>query len=351
MINRLSRYLSSLFFIRFLMTAFAMIALMSVLDALSNADLLPKNAGMSGNLRYMVLRMPVLFDRILPFALLLSVMLTYLSLIRRNELVPVWGAGLSVFGQFLALAPAAALAGLISAAIIDQAVPPAQNTLEKWLGPEILRPDDNSPKTLWLAEKNMIIEITGANRDVLHGLTFFERDDDNRITSVTRATSAVKSNGGWVLLGTSQIRYDGKPPEPPKNWNSSFGPNTLRHLLAEPRQLSALTLAKLAKLRRSGNRPSSAYLVWLYNRTALPVVAIGFLLLAMSLMQRFGRNDRAELTLVIGMIIGFIYMVTDGISKSLAESGVMLAFIATSVPVLGLFAVGVALAFYRTIRT
>ena len=48
MTSRLSRYLSVLFLQRLLVTVLALVALMGVLDALSNADKLPDGAGFEG---------------------------------------------------------------------------------------------------------------------------------------------------------------------------------------------------------------------------------------------------------------------------------------------------------------
>lgn len=349
--NHLSRYISRLFLARLLVVTLAMVVLLGVLDALSNADLLPDNATMGDSLRYMLLRMPVLFDRVINFSLLLGIMLTYLALIRRNELVPIWGAGRSVVQQIRALIPVVLIAGALASIIADQTIPPAQKRLENWLGPAIVRQDSQEPERLWLSEANRLVEITEVGDQVLTGLTLFERGDAGRIKSVSHAdTARLEPGGGWVLSGVSQTRYDGQPPNPPTLWTTRIGAATLQHLMAEPRNLSVASLLDIAHLERIGNRPSSAYRVWIYNRFLLPVVAVGFLILSLPLMQKFGRNDHAEVMLVVGMIIGFIYLITDGVFKSLAESGAMTAFTASAVPVLGLYALGLGLVLLKTLR-
>jgi len=145
MTRRLPRYLSVLFLQRLFITIFGMVTLLGVLDALGNADRLPDGAGFVGQIKYMGLRMPILFERTFVFAILLAVLLTYASLYRRNELVIISASGLSVFGQIRALAPAVVAVGIVSAILIDQVNPIANKALEHWLGTSALVATSQTP--------------------------------------------------------------------------------------------------------------------------------------------------------------------------------------------------------------
>lgn len=345
--NLLDRYLAGMFLRRFVITLVGMVALLGVLDALSNADLLPLGGGLGDQFRYMVLRLPVLMDRILIFALLMALLLTYVSLIRSNELVAIAGAGISVFGQVRALIPAVVIATIISAAVIDQMNPMATQALENWLGPEAVHGDRKGPQQLWLADGDLLIEVGGLRDGVLTDVTLFERDEEGRVNAISHAASASHVPGGWALSGVAQIRYDNQPVAPPELWQTAQTPKTLRLLLAEPRDLSLFNLYRLSRMRGSGSLPSDAYLVWFLTRVSLPFVAIGFLLLTVPIMQHFGRNDSGEASLAIGVAAGFVFMVMDGVLKTLSENGSLSAIIAVSVPVVLLLLVGLALALRR----
>ncbi|MDZ4135012.1 MAG: LptF/LptG family permease, partial [Paracoccaceae bacterium] len=291
MMTQLNRYLAGIFLQRLLITGFAMVTLLGVLDALGNAELLPEGAGMLGHLRYMGLRMPILFDRILMFAFLLALLLTYVTLIRRNELVAIAGAGISVFGQVRALIPAVVLASVLSAVLIDQVNPIAKQALEDWLGANVLREDDKMPQTLWLADDRFLVEVSGMEGEVLTGVTLFERGEGGRIAAVSQASGARFGPEGWSLSGVTQMRFDGQQIAAPQVWTSVQTPKTLRLLMSEPRDLALVDLLRLSRMTHSGSQPSSAYRVWFLNRLSLPFVAIGFLMLAVPMMQRFGRRD------------------------------------------------------------
>lgn len=347
--SHLNRYLAVMFLQRFVLTVFGLVALLGVLDALSNADLLPENAGLSDQFRYMALRMPILFDRIMIFALLMALLLTYMSLIRRNELVVIVGAGISVFGQVRALIPAVLIATIASALLVDQITPMTTRALEDWLGPEAVHDNGQAPKSLWLADGRLLIEIGGLNTDrSLSDVTLFERGENGKVSAISRAGSAMAVSGGWALSDVRQIRYDGNTVAPPAIWQSEQTPHTLRLLMSEPRNLARADLYRLSQMTGSGSLPSDAYFVWFLNRLSLPFIAIGFLMMTVPIMQHLGRRDGGEFSLAIGIAAGFVFMVTDGVFKTLSENGSLSAIIAVVVPVGTLMLIGLWLSYHRT---
>lgn len=349
MIPRLNRYLAVIFLQRLLVTTFAMVVMLGVLDALGNADLLPESAGLGGHLRYMMLRMPILFDRVFLFALLLALLTSYVTLIRRGELVVMAATGLSVAGQIRAMLPAVLLASLLAAVLIDQVNPAARRALEDWLGPEALRGESQDPDELWLADEAWLVEVAGIEGDRLTGLTLFQRGENGRIAAVIEAAAARPLIDGWALEGTRQLRFDGRDDPAPAVWFTEQTPHTVRLLMAPPRDIAMTDLWRLSQLTRSGSRPSAAYRVWFLARLLLPLVAIGFLVFAVPLMQHFGRRDSGDLALAGGMLTGFAYMIADGVVKTLAESGTIGALPAVLVPAGCLALVGLWLARRRAV--
>jgi len=345
--RHLYRYLAVMFLQRFIVTVFGLVALLGVLDALSNADLLPEGGGLVDQFRYMGLKMPLLFDRIMVFALLMSLLLTYVSLIRRNELVAIVGAGVSVVGQVRALIPAVMIATITSAVLIDQINPMATRALENWLGPEAVHDNRQAPQNLWLADGQLLVKIGDLRGSTLYDLTLFERGEQGKIRAISQAGSATAISDGWALHAVRQIRYDGAEIDLPDVWHSKQTPHTLRLLLSEPRNLALFDLYKLSRMTGSGSLPSAAYLVWFLNRLSLPFVALGFLMMTVPIMQHFGRRDSGELSLALGIGAGFVYMVVDGVFKTLSENGSISAVIAVVVPVGLLLLLGLWLSLSR----
>lgn len=335
--SRVERYLARLFVMRWITLLVATLILLSVLDSLGNADVLPEHATLTDSLRLMLLRLPVLFDRMVLFTLLLAVLLTYSSLVRHSELVVLAGAGLSPLQQFRAMAPAILLAGLVSVVVIDVTVPPSARRVSDWLGTEAFADSGQTQgETLWIAEPEVFIEIGEVVEDRLTGVTFFERGENPGVVAMTTAQSAVFVDGAWRLSGVEQIRFDGAEPEARTVWETDQTPETLAKLGSDPRSLSLADLARLATLRGTGSRPSGAYAVWALDRISIPLVALGLLLIAVALMQRFGRGSGGEIGVALGMLMGFCFFILDGVLKALAASGGVAVWLAIGVPILAI---------------
>lgn len=335
--KRLDRYLARLFLARWLTLLVATLTLMSVLDSLGNSDVLPAGSALADTLRLMVLRLPVLFDRMALFTLLLAVLLTFASLVRHSELVILTGGGLSPLRQVRAMLPVILATGLVSILVIDTTLPRSTQRLADWLGTDAYaEPGTGGDGSLWIAEPEAFVEIKRVDGARLEGITFFERAPEIGIAAMTTAGSARFDNGDWVLDGVSQTRFDAAEPAPRTHWKTDQTPETLEKLRGDPRNLSLTDLGRLYTLRGTGSRPSAAYAVWALDRLLLPVVALVLLVLSAGLMQRFGRGGSGEIGVALGMGIGFCFFILDGVLKTLAASGGVSVWLAVGAPVLAL---------------
>ncbi len=323
-----------------------MLVLVSLLDALGNADLLPEEADFADRLRFMVLRLPMIFDRIFLFALMLGVLLTYLQLIRRDELVAIVASGMSALGQVRTLAPAVILAAIFSAGLIDQTLPRTSRALEEWLGPAVLE-TTGVPDHVWLNDSGTLVEIGTVRGRRLADIVFYQRGSEGLVHSVIRAEAAVYEDGNWNLVGARSVDLGLSEAIVPDIWETPQTPETLHRLAAPPRNLSLGDLGALARMRGSGSQPSSAYEVWALHRLTLPFAAFAFSLVAVALMQRLGRRDTGDSAMIFGLGTGFVFLIIDGIFKTLAEAGSVSAGFAAGIPIAGLLLLGAHLILAR----
>jgi len=342
--SRLGLYLSRLFLLRLLAVAFGVITLVSLLDSLGNSELLPENATLADRFRFVFLRLPIIFDSTFAIIVFLSVIATYLSFIRRNEIVALFAMGMSVFGQIRALAPCLLLVGAAGALIVSLTSPPAARSLTEWLGPQALMPQTGEDQALWISETDTLVRIGDMSENRLEDLTFFARSDDGQVVRVSRADSAVYENDQWRLGNPDLLHAEDASAAPPETWNTRQTPESLFKLQTYPRFLSIGDLVQLYSLRGSGSRPSSAYLVWIIDRLSMPFLAVGLLVLAMPIMQRAGRRDTGEISAVIALGLGFAYLIGDGIFTTLTESGVLNGWFGALGPLVILYFIGLWLA-------
>ncbi|MEM1087626.1 MAG: LptF/LptG family permease [Pseudomonadota bacterium] len=337
-------YFAKLFLMRWLVTTFALLSLLSVVDSIGAADILPDDSTSIDALTYSLLRLPSLYNRIFMFALFVSLLLTFLSLIRRQELVGFVSMSVSPLMQFRALAPTVLLVSVFSLLIIDQTLPRTVSALESWLGADAFMEEDaGKPRSLWIADSNSFAEIGAVRGSELSDMIVYQRDGAGKISTITFADSARFTGQGWVLSNPNSISLDYSDIEPLGVWQTDQTPVTLQKLSTSPRNLSLIDQYSLAQLRGSGIRPSIAYRVWFFDRLTMPIVALGFVLIAIPLMQAFGRRQTGDQRLMIGIVIGFAYFIFDGVLKTVAEGGGISLPMAIGLPIMLLLGLGIHL--------
>ena len=152
-------YFARLFLARWFVTTFALLALLSVVDSIGAADILPEDSGSLDALKYTLLRIPSLYDRIFMFALFVSLLLTFLSLIRRQELVGFVSMSVSPIMQVRALIPSVLVVTIASLLVIDQTPPRTVSSLENWLGADAFAEEDaGKPRSLWVADATSFVD-------------------------------------------------------------------------------------------------------------------------------------------------------------------------------------------------
>ncbi|MEO9971610.1 MAG: LptF/LptG family permease [Hyphomonadaceae bacterium] len=321
--NRLIWYLSKLFVSIWLVVAFGLVVLAGLLDSLANApEITASDEG--GALYYMWLRAPVIFDQVFPFTLMLSLLLCFVTLIRRNELVALQGVGLSVFAQVRALAPVVLAVSFLAMAITDARVPHSVQSLNDWGIGEYQGGNVSDEEPLWLNDKGTFVRMKGRDGlSTLTDLTFYQRNDAAQVTGVTWAARAEYTGNGWALQGLSSLAVDGADPAPEllTFWDTDQTPLVIDKLAADPRNLSIKDLRAFAAFRGSGSRPSVAYRVWLIKRLTLPLTALALLLVAAPIMQRLGRRDTGTMSLIVGVGMTFLFMIFDGIMVTMGAAG------------------------------
>ncbi|MEM6651430.1 MAG: LptF/LptG family permease [Pseudomonadota bacterium] len=337
-------YFARLFLARWCVTTFALLALLSVVDSVGAADILPEESGPLDALKYTLLRLPSLYNRIFMFALFVSLLLTFLSLIRRQELVGFVSMGISPLRQAIILSPAVLVVSIASLLVINQTVPRTVSVLETWLGADAFMEEDaGKPRSLWIADANSFVEIGGLQGNDLADVVVYARDGTGKVSSLTYAESARFSGDGWILNDPNSINLDYSDASPIDLWETDQTPATLKKLGTSPRNLSLSDQYNLAQIRGSGVRPSAAYWIWFFDRLTMPIIALGFVFVAVPLMQALERRQTGDQRLIIGIAIGFGFFIFDGVLKTVAESGGVSLPMAIGLPILLLLGLAIHL--------
>ena len=354
---KLASYITKTFLITWLTLVFGFLALIGLLDSLANgADIAKSGGGFSDTFRYMFLRAPVIFDRIFVFTLVVATLMVFVKLIRNHELVALLGFGISATKQVLLLTPAVVGASLVSILFIDVAMAPAVRSLQTWGIGEYKIKNITADNPLWLEDRGRIIRATDRiGFDTLGNLKFFIRDENGNVDRIWHIERAAYQNPNWELTGVSQIEVKGAdgetrplvPLDVPQIWETRQTPTSIARLAAEPRDLSLAEMRNFSKRGNSGSKPSFAYEFWHAHRITRPIAAFLLLIACAALMQRTGREDTGNKTLILGITMAFIFLIFDGAMATFAASGGVAVWPAIALPLL-VFGIGGAFMLLRT---
>jgi len=341
---KIARYISKAFLITWLTLVFGFLTLIGLLDSLANGgDIVKGGGGFTDTFRYMGLRAPVIFDRIFVFTIVVAVLMTFVKLIRHHELVALMGFGISATKQVLMLTPVVVGASVISVLFVDIAMAPAVRALQAWgIGEyKVKNITENNP--LWLEDRGRIVRATERiSYDTLGNIQFFFRDENGTVERIWHVEKATYQDPNWELTGVEQIEVKGadgetRPLTPligSRTWETRQTPTSIARLAAEPRDLSLAEMRNFSKRGNSGSKPSFAYKFWHAHRLTRPIAAFILLIACAAMMQRTGREDTGNKTLILGITMAFIFLIFDGAMATFAASGGLGVFPAITLPLL-----------------
>jgi len=356
---RFLAYLSKSFVITWLTVVFGFLVLIGLLDSLANGgDILSDEGTFVDTFRYMSYRAPVIFDRIFVFTIHVAVLLTFVKLIRNHELVALLGFGVSTLKQMALLTPAVVGVSILSVVIINIAMPPSVRALQAWGIGEYKIKNVTEENPLWMEGGNQIVRASQRfDMSTLGKLELFNRSPETgAVESVIWAERAnYLPSGDWELSGVQTLPIEGADGEPrlalkasgPQLWKTTQTPQSIARLAAEPRDIALSDMRGFMQKGNSGSKPSFAYQFWYWHRITRPIAAFILLLCAAPIMQRTGRQDTGDKALIIGITLGFIFLIMDGAMATFAASGGVGTLYAITFPLV-LFALGGLFMLLRT---
>jgi lipopolysaccharide export system permease protein len=355
------------------MTLSGFVAFLLLLDLMNRGDDVVLRHGKSALalVKYAALRLPDLASFILPFAVLIASLLMLAKFARNNEIMALKAGGLSFYRLLLNLAPAALLVGLLHFLVSDQVVPRTARILQEWDASaqpatpakagaaDNSAPSDTMPLTPpspgasssgeWIRDGDSYVRIESVLADgkELHGVTIFERQGHAVLSERLLAERGLFDGTGWRLLNVQKLSLgDGQDRKPQRiaemPWVTSLTPDHLADLATDPATLSMAEIWRFVSHPEVGSRPVDFYETWLLRKIALPLVTIMMVLLAAPVAQGLQRHGGLGAGLAVGVGLGFLYFVADGLLMTLGEMGTIPPMIAAWSPTALFAAIGIS---------
>lgn len=347
--------ISKMLLLRFLAILLGLSVFVLTLEVVAySKDILAIGDGGAGMaFTYVAYRLPNTLAVFLPMSLLLGLLLTLTELSYRNELVAIWSSGVSPMRLVVMLLPVALFAGSLHFLLLDQGVPRAAPTLRNWgigdYGQKKLKVGERDP--IWLRSGTDILRAASAARDsrTLDDVVIFKRDEQGLLLEQIFAEHAELVGGQWMLTNVTTYFRENRPPERAMATTYSGHMRAARagSRSGDPEEMSLKDLNYFITNDGFGIRPAYVYETWRHKRATPFFIAIVMVALCVPLASRFRRGGGLGKLFALGIALGFLFFIFDGLAQSVGELGFVAPWMAAWTPVL-VFAM---IAAYLTLRT
>jgi lipopolysaccharide export system permease protein len=348
-------YVAKMFLGRFIAFLALLVLILQGLDLLTEKDKILAVAG-NGNLEvlaYLKLRLPQLLSKFAPFAVLLATLLTMMTLNQNSEVVIMKATGLSAHQILRPLFAASLLVAAGQFIFNEHILMPANAKLEAW------KKSDYGAKPAELAKGSREVWITDGDAtapDIIHArnierkkiglvmtdLTLYQRHAQDSPVVITRADSAILTNGLWQLRGIT--RTDVSQLTTTKTaatvWHTTIPAERFMAVAVAPDKTRFGELRHAVQELSAAGRPVDSLRAGLHHKISGPLSAVLMPLLGAVAAFGIARSGKLFVRAVIGLALGFAYFVADNALLAMGQFGAIPAVLAAWAPFLLFFLLG-----------
>ena len=350
MITIIAEFLSRMILLRFfvILLSITLVALsLEVVGLLSNILAINSNA-FTALSEYMLARSPGIMVTFLPFCLLLALLLAITELSYRNEMIAIWSTGIAPSRLIYMLLPVAAVVGSIHFLLADKAVPAAAPYLHDWgIGDYATKSTHVNPgDPIWLRSGPDVMKAQSINADrtQMKNLVIFRRQTDGLLLQQIYAEDAEFVLDHWQLKNVNIFDRGGKPPYHLDTMIYAGAMRLLTGALSDdPEEMSIAQINDYITNGGYGQRPVYVYQTWWHKRLSPFIVAVIMIALCVPLATKFRRGGGLGPLLGVGLGIGFLFFVSDGVAATIGEIGLVAPWLAAWTPIIVFGAIAAAL--------
>lgn len=295
--------------------------------------------------KYFVWRSPGVVAIFLPMSLLLALLLAITELTYRNEMTAIFAAGISPLRLVVMLVPLAFFIGAMQFLLIDRAIPATTPMLKLWgIGDYAKNKINiNNADPVYIRSGNDILRAKRVNFDgkKLEGVIIFKRDADGNLKEQIHAEQAIQEQDRWRLDHVVVYYSTAQPPIRLENliYSGSMRPAGANRT-GDPEDMTLGELSDFVANQGYGVRPAFVYQTGWHKRIASSTIAFVMILMCIPMSAKFRRGGGLGILFAIGVALGFLFFIADGISTTLGEMGIVAPWLAAWAPVLVFTALG-----------
>lgn len=335
------------------------VLILELVDLFSNLwRYLALEVPLSGVVRVTALYAPTCLSFALPVALLFAVAYSLGSLYASNELIAVFGSGISLIRFVSPLLILAALLSVFSFFFDDRVALPSYREKAR-LSRELLGQNlslSNADVAVISREGKIVYRVDfydDASRS-LSGLTVLERDERGRPVARTEANSARWTEGKWILSRVRRLERSADGDWKQTNFGTYSNPlydeppEAFRSQGKDARELSTKQLTEQVTFLKRAGLPYGASLAERDKRYAFAFTPLVVVLLSAAIGGRFKKNVLL-MSLLTSLIVATGYYVLQMVTMLMAKTGVLPPAVGAWSPLF--IYTFVAASFFRRART
>ncbi len=326
----ITRYLFKEFLIFFSVSLIAFLVVYLVIEFFGKIDnFLEAQVPIHVALSFFAYQVPMVIKQIIPVSVLISIMLMLGLMNKHNEILALRNSGLNIFNLSAPLILISFFIGIVSFFLSESIVPVTNSKANQIWNSRVEKRNQKGTYKLshiWYKDQNSIYKVRTYDRRKkrAEGLTVFFFDKNYRLVKRIDAKEADWHQGKWLLRDTLvQYMNPGTPrvsnrfdtynivlPETPENFERT---------MKSPEEMSFWELRDYTRKIQKEGYDSTVCRVELYIKTSFPFISLVLTLVGIPLALGKKRGG-IPFSITIGIGICFIYLLTFGVSRSLALS-------------------------------
>ena len=312
-------------------------------------------------LKLTLLNAPSLSFSTLPIVIFFSTLLCYLKLIRSTEYIVMGTSGISSFQLSKTPITIFFIIGIIFVFIINPITAVFQKDFQELDYKYIKRLDrlsSISKNGIWLMQESAqgltnIIYSKNIKDDgaTLIDFMLLEYDDNNKLVGRIDGKTAKLINDKWLMQDLLLTQKDEKPLfYPYYEYSTYLDKEDIKNSLSAPEMMSFMQLGNFINILEKLGYSANDYKIYYYNILLMPIVIVGFVILANSITIGVKQNDKFSRIIIIAFLMMIIYYFCSNLMNTLGSNSKIPPFISTLVTPIMLFSLALTIVKYKTLR-
>lgn len=313
------------------------ISLFLIIDFIQKIDnFSDSNVSLRFTLSYFINKIPYIIVQIIPVACLISVITTFYLMKRNNEIIAMKTCGLDILQLLWPIIVLGIIISVLTFLFSEFIVPYTSSKSNEIWKIRVEKQDMTKfygSRQIWYKSANSIYWIRNfqGDKEIMDDPSFFFFDDNFRLIRKINATRGIWKDDSWILEngiiqelnknGDYELkRFTKLPLDIPES------PSIFMRGVKNPEEMSYQQLKQFSDKVQKEGYDNTSYLIDMDVKISQPFINLILLIIGIPVALIFHKGG-IPLSVSIGILICFIYMLFFGFARSLGLSGILPPFL------------------------